>query len=95
MNSKFFGTLVAGSLSSLLAANMALAEDKAKKPEAKADKGGEMACANNSCKGKAECKGFGNAGCAGGNSCKGHGTLKAANEGECKKKGGVWKKKEA
>ncbi len=103
MKSKVFGSLVAGAVAGLFAANIALAEDAktpkkdAKKPAAaapaKAAAAADMACANNGCKGKAECKGFGNEGCAGQNACKGHGTLKAKDAAECTKKGGEWKAK--
>lgn len=83
MNTKLIGALLVS-----LAANAALAADApaVKKADAKV----EMACQNNSCKGKSECMGFGNAGCAGGNECKGKGILKAKTEADCVKKTGLW-----
>lgn len=83
MNTKLIGALLVS-----LAANAAMAADApaAKKADAKV----EMLCQNNSCKGKADCMGFGNASCKGANECKGQGTLEAKNKAECTKKKGLW-----
>ena len=81
---KVFGSIVATAVAGIMvAAPAAKAEDTAP--------GGEkMGCQNNTCKGKAACKGFDNASCAGKNSCKGHGIVKAKDEAACTKKGGTW-----
>ena len=83
MNKNLIGALLVS-----LAANAAMAADApaAKKAEAKV----EMVCQNNSCKGKAECMGFGNASCKGANECKGKGILEAKNKAKCIKKTGLW-----
>lgn len=83
MNTKLIGALLVS-----LAANAAMSADapEAKKDDAKV----EMLCQNNSCKGKADCMGFGNASCKGANECKGHGTLEAKDKSACTKKGGLW-----
>lgn len=82
---KVFGSMVATAVAGLVMASPALAQGGSPAPEAK-----KMACENNTCKGKASCKGFGNDTCAGKNACKGHGTVKAKDEAACKKKGGTW-----
>jgi len=82
---KVFGSFVASAVASLVVSAPLLADN-----HDKAAAGEKMACQNNSCKGKASCKGFGNDSCAGHNECKGHGILKAKNEAACKKAGGVW-----
>lgn len=83
MNTNLIGALLVS-----LAATSAMAADA---PAAKmADAKAEMVCQNNSCKGKADCMGFGNASCKGANECKGHGILEAKNKAECTKKTGLW-----
>jgi hypothetical protein len=81
---KVFGSLIASAVAGIVASAPALANEPAK------EAGHKMACQNNSCKGKAACKGFGNNACMGHNECKGHGILKAKDEASCKKAGGVW-----
>ena len=84
MNTKLIGALLVS-----LAATAAMAADApaTKKAEAKS---AEMVCQNNSCKGKADCMGFGSASCKGANECKGKGILEAKNKAECTKKTGLW-----
>jgi hypothetical protein len=81
---KVFGSIVASAVAGIVMAAPVLAEDAAK------SEGAKMACQNNSCKGKAACKGFGNNACKGQNSCKGHGITKAPDAASCKKTGGLW-----
>ena len=84
---KLFGTVVSSAIAGALSAS-SFANEAAKKP---ADsKTAEMACQNNSCKGKADCKGFGNDACGGANSCKGKGALHQTTEKACTEKGGKW-----
>lgn len=86
MNKKLMGAILVS-----MAATSVMAKDKAAaKPAAKADAKVEWACQNNTCKGKSECHGFGNASCGGKNECKGHGTIKAKDKAECEKKHGTW-----
>ncbi len=85
---KVFGSMVASVVAGFVMSAPVLAEhENGKAHDAAAAK---MACQNNTCKGKAACKGFGSDTCAGKNACKGHGTLKAKDEAACKKKGGTW-----
>lgn len=87
---KAFGSLVSTAIAGLMVSSPALASSHDKKAPTGAAKDAAMACQNNTCKGHATCKGFGNASCSGKNECKGHGTLKAKNEAECTKAAGVW-----
>lgn len=83
---KVFGSMVASVVAGFVVSAPVLAQhEEAAKPAAE-----KMACQNNTCKGKAGCKGFGNDSCAGKNACKGHGSVKAKDEAACKKKGGTW-----
>ena len=82
MNKNVIGALlVSMAASSALAVDPAPADAKAKT---------EYVCQNNSCKGKADCMGFGNDSCKGSNECKGHGILKAKSKAACLKKTGLW-----
>ena len=91
MNKKMMGALLVS-----MAATAVMAKDPATKSAPKAaDAKVKMACQNNSCKGKADCHGFGNASCGGSNECKGHGTLKAKDKAECEKKSGIWTEEKA
>lgn len=82
MNKNVIGALlVSMAASSALAADPAPADTKAKT---------EYVCQNNSCKGKADCMGFGNDSCKGHNECKGKGILKAKSKAACLKKTGLW-----
>lgn len=85
MNKKIMGALLVS-----MAATAVFAEVDAPAASANTTVKAAMACQNNSCKGKADCKTFGNANCAGKNECKGHGHLKAKTEAACKKAKGVW-----
>lgn len=82
MNKNIIGALLVS-----MAANVALAADAAP-VDAKSKT--EYVCQNNSCKGKADCMGFGNDSCKGHNECKGHGVLKAKSKAACVKKTGLW-----
>lgn len=83
MNKKLVGAILVS-----MAATVAVADHHMEK---KADaKAAEMACQNNSCKGKSDCHGFGNDSCGGKNSCKNKGSVKAENKAECEKKHGIW-----
>lgn len=82
MNTKLIGALLVS-----LAANAAMAADM---PAAKSAAETEKVCQNNSCKGKAECMGFGNDSCKGHNECKGKGILEAKSKKACIKKAGLW-----
>lgn len=82
MNKNIIGALLVS-----MAANVALAEEAAP-TDTKAKT--EYVCQNNSCKGKADCMGFGNDSCKGHNECKGHGILKAKTKAACEKKAGLW-----
>lgn len=86
MNKKVLGAL----LVSFAAGSVLAAEASADKSAAKTDAKTEYVCQNNSCKGKADCMGFGNDSCKGSNSCKGHGILKAKDKAACVKKAGAW-----
>lgn len=82
-----------GALLVSMAATIASAHkpmDKKADKKAMAKPATEMACQNNTCKGKADCHGFGNASCGGQNDCKGIGIVIAENKAECEKKHGVW-----
>ena len=82
MNKNIIGALlVSMAASAALAADTVPADTKAK---------AEYVCQNNSCKGKADCMGFGNDSCKGHNECKGKGTLKAKTKAACLKKTGLW-----
>ncbi len=81
MNKQIIGALLVS-----MAASAAMSAEGTTAPAKKA----EHVCQNNSCKGKADCMGFGNAGCKGSNECKGHGILNAKNKKSCVKKGGLW-----
>lgn len=83
MNKNIIGALLVS-----MAASAAFSADAA--PVAKTATKAIMLCQNNSCKGKADCMGFGNDSCKGSNECKGHGTLNAKNKTECVKKHGKW-----
>lgn len=83
MNKKVIGALLVS-----MAANVVLAAD-ASATKATDDKGAYV-CQNDSCKGKADCMGFGNDSCKGHNECKGHGIVKATSEKACVKKHGAW-----
>ena len=84
MNKNIMGALLVS-----MAATSVLAADPA--PAAAATTAKTMyVCQNNSCKGKADCMGFGNDSCKGHNECKGHGILKAKSKAACEKKTGVW-----
>lgn len=87
MNKNFIGAML---VSMVASAAMAADAPKAAATPAKADAAVEHLCQNDSCKGKADCKGFGNAGCKGQNTCKGMGHIKAKTEAECKKAHGKW-----
>ncbi len=83
-----FGSLVAGTVSGLILSSSLNAQNPAPAEEAApASKG---YCQNNTCKGKASCKGHGNDSCHGQNSCKGKGLLEASDAKSCKKAGGKW-----
>lgn len=47
-------------------------------------------CQNDSCKGKADCKGYGNVSCKGQNTCKGMGHVNAKTKEACAKASGKW-----
>lgn len=84
MNKNLIGALLVS-----LAANVVIAEDKP--AAATSDAKIEYVCQNNTCKGKAECMGFGNDSCKGHNECKSKGTLKAKSKAACEKKdAGRW-----
>ena len=80
MNKKIIGALLVS-----MAANIVCA-DIATPANAKTEK----VCQNNSCKGKADCMGFGNDSCKGANECKGNGILNAKTKAACIKKAGLW-----
>ncbi len=80
MNKKIIGALMVS-----FVANAVLA-DIAAPPVTKTEK----VCQNNSCKGKADCMGFGNDSCKGNNECKGKGILNAKSKAACLKKTGLW-----
>ena len=86
MNKNFIGALLVS-----MAASAVIAADapKAATP-AKADAKVEQLCQNDSCKGKADCKGYGNASCKGQNTCKGMGHMDAKTAAECTKAHGKW-----
>jgi hypothetical protein len=86
MKQGVFGTLMAGAVSAMMLTSVAQANEPAAASGAEAT----HKCQNNSCKGKAECKGFGNNACKGQNACKGHGMLGATDKAACKKQGGKW-----
>lgn len=83
MNKQLIGALLVS-----MAATTTLADKNMDKKSGM--KSTEMLCQNNSCKGKADCMGFGNDSCKGNNECKGQGTLNAKNKAECEKKSGLW-----
>ena len=86
MNKNFIGALLVS-----MAATAALAADAPAAAAAPADaKKIEHLCQNDTCKGKADCKGYGNEGCKGQNSCKGKGHVAAATAEACKKAKGKW-----
>ena len=88
MNKNFIGAmLVSMAASAVIAAD---APKKAAVTPAKADVAVEHLCQNDSCKGKADCKGYGNAGCKGQNTCKGMGHMDAKTAEECTKAHGKW-----
>lgn len=82
MNKKVIGAILVS-----MAASAVLAADA---PAAKADAKTEYSCQNNSCKGKADCMGFGNDSCKGSNACKNQGSVSAKTKEACEKKHGAW-----
>ena len=91
MNKKIMGALLVSMAATVVMAKHHAEKAAPTKPGAKVN----MVCQNNSCKGKADCHGFGNASCGGNNECKGHGILKAKDKAECEKKTGIWTEEKA
>ena len=83
MNNKLISALLVSLAANLVFADLAV-------PPASFEKKPDYKCQNNSCKGKADCMGFGNDSCQGNNECKGHGILNAKNKVACTKKHGLW-----
>lgn len=88
MNKNLIGALLVSMATAAFAADMPAASEPAK-----VDKKVEHMCQNNTCKGKADCKSYGNESCKGKNACKAMGYLDAKTKAECAKKGGKWNAK--
>ena len=87
MNKNFIGAML---VSMAASAVMAADAPKGAVTPVKADAAVEQLCQNDSCKGKADCKGFGSASCKGQNTCKGMGHVNAKTAAECTKAHGKW-----
>ena len=83
LNKKIIGALLVS-----MAATAVFAADAPAAP--KADAKPAPLCQNNECKGKADCKGFGNESCKGQNECKAQGHIDAKDKAACVKKHGTW-----
>lgn len=93
MQTKLFGTLVAGAVAGLVYAGAAMADGSGKAPAKKHDAKGVKCEASTKCSGKGECSTATND-CKGKNGCSGQGWTTAKNDKECKKAQEANKKKE-
>ena len=89
MQTKIFGTLIAGAVAGMVVASAAKAEGAGTAP---AKKAGVKCESSTSCSGKGECKTATND-CKGKNGCAGQGWTTAKNAKECKKEQEANKKK--